>query len=285
MNDDLMNDTPLLARSYDTDKFLKQLIPFTEILNKSYDTDSFFRSLIKNLTDKPLWVKQAIYIELRDNIQRMSDMELLNAIDKNDLLQLYVPRLSIVGVKIAKYVNNPQSVNLSDDILNFLKQIDGVRNVIDLCYINKCSLKFFAQLIISLEEEGYIEHFRSDQISNIFRYLADEMDIASLMLRIRKINTVQLAKIRDKHESMVILNGPNFKLEDTIVSMNIIDKEFLSNLLVLKEGSDVVFLPAEDSKGLKIEQLHEDFQLMSAENNDVKKRSRSIYFYFKRQRA
>ena len=76
--------TPWIGKTIDTDKLIKNIIPSGDFLNKSFDTDSFFRSLVSSLTDKPFWVKQALFLELRDDIKRMTNVELLEALDKND---------------------------------------------------------------------------------------------------------------------------------------------------------------------------------------------------------
>lgn len=259
------------SKSYDTDTFLKNvLVNSADVLGKSYDTDTFFKSLLGNIVDKPFWVKQALFLELRDDIKKMTSVELLDVLDKNDLLQLYVPALSTLGKKVLEDKEYAKSINLSLDTTTLLQQIDGKKNVIDQCYTCCWTLKQFSRLIIDAEEKGFIQPIRSSQIINVFKFIADEIDIGTLLLKLNKITADQLSFASYTHQESqkAFTDEENTTLEDVLIRLNYVGKDQLNSLLVLKKASEVIFeneTVQAANKSLEIESLHESLEIMTSE--------------------
>lgn len=265
-------DTPWLGRSYDTDKIFERIISSSEFLNKSYDPSQFFKNLVNNITNKPYWVKQALFLELRDDIKRMTSIELLEAIDKNDLLQLYAPKTSSLGQKLINEPSFAASMNLSPMALSLIKQADGNKNVIDLCYDNKWPLKLFAQLIIEADSKGIIEEIRSKQILFIFKYIAEEISLSDLLVKLNKITIEQLshASYTLNQSQSAFDSLESTSIEEVLVRLNYIDKEKLNSLLVLKQASEIVFEGSNDpGSSLQLEGLQESINILASEKQMV----------------
>lgn len=259
------------AKTYDTDAFLKNILTNSaDVLGKTYDTDTFFKTLLNNIVDKPFWVKQALFLELRDDIKKMTSVELLDVLDKNDLLQLYVPTLSTLGKRVLQDAEYAKSIHLSDDMTNLLQQMDGKKNVIDQCYTCCWTLKQFSVLIIDAEEKGYIQPIRSSQIINVFKYIADQMDIGTLLLKLNKITPDQLSFAGYTHQESqkAFMEEENTTLEDVLIRLNYVGKDQLNSLLVLKKASEVIFeqdVVRQANNKLELESLHESLEIISAE--------------------
>lgn len=265
-------ETPWLGRSYDTDRLFERIISSSEFLNKTYDPGQFFKSLVNNITNKPYWVKQALFLELRDDIKRMTSIELIEAIDKNDLLQLYSPKVSALGKKILQDASFASTMNISPLVVSLMRQADGNKNVIDLCHDNRWSLKLFAQLIIEADSKGLIEEIRSRQILYIFKFLADQICMGDLLVKLNKITMEQLS-----HASFTLNQSQsafdtieNTTIEEVLVRLNYIDKEKLNSLLVLKQASEVVFEGSNDPEtSLQLEGLQESINILASEKQIV----------------
>lgn len=255
--------TSWMGKTIDTDAFVKQII-YSEFLNKSYDTDTFFKNLLERLLTKPIWVKQAIYMELRDDIKKISNLELLETLDKSDLLQLYIPIRSEFGEKVLADNEYIQSLNLSRDILIFLKRINGIKNVIDICYESSWTLKYVSQLIIQAEELGLIVEIRSKQILNLFNYIADNIDLGSLLIRMNKLTVEQLttANCLISKESKT-QNDENNCLEAILINLGYITGAEINNLMLLKKASEMLFTDEPQRPSEEIEILHENISIMS----------------------
>lgn len=234
---DNCNTTPWYNKPYDTDKIVKGLMHDGSLLNKHIDAEGFFKDIIKGLVNKPLWIKQAIYFELREDIKSMTNLELLESIDKNDLLQLYVPQLSILGkTTLREGTGDPI-------VLDFVRMIDGRKNVIDVCFENGWTLKNFAEMIIHAEEMGYIEKIRSSQVLNVFKYVAEQMDICTLLVKLEEITPEQYSfaqfSLSEMNRTFDIKQDAS--IEDVLVRMNYITKDQLNSLLILKEASVIEY--------------------------------------------
>lgn len=268
INDD---STPWYGKTVDTDNIIKQMLPQTdflktEFLNKSYDTDTFFKHMLIGIINKPLWVKQAIYVELRDDIKKMSNVELLEALDKNDLLQLYIPALSHLGEKIISDKAYAQKLNLSYDLQYYLAKIDGIKNVIDLCYENNWTLKYFSQLTIQAEEMGFISEIRSNQIINLFQFIADRIDIGTLLVRLNKITPEQITFANfSLSEANKTFDDDKITLESVIVKLGYLSQDRINSLLLLKKASEIVFCADPEEVSEEMEILQENISIMAEE--------------------
>ncbi|MEW5820729.1 MAG: hypothetical protein AB1782_11100 [Cyanobacteriota bacterium] len=262
-------DTPWYGKSYDTDHLIKKFIPSGDLFNKTLDR-TFFRSLLENITEKPYWVKQAIYLELRDDIKQMTNVDLLEAIDKNDLLQLYVPKLSTLGKKCLEDKGYAASLQLSEIMKRFLYQVDGHKNVVELCCSNRWNLKQFADIIIEAEEKGFVEHIKSNQILNVFKYIADELDIGTLLVRLNKITPDQLsfAEFTMNESNKAFAGDEETTLEEVLIRVNYVTKDQLNSLLVLKKASTIV-AASEQNTQADVEVLQESLEIITSEKQKV----------------
>lgn len=279
MENNSKQDSPWYAKSYDTDRLVQKIMPSGKnILTKNYDAEGFFKNALGPIINKPLWVKQAIYLELREDIKKLSSIDLLEELDKNDLLQLYVPRLSIIGMKIVNEKEFAKSQNISVDIMMFLKSIDNKKNVIDLCEANQQSLKQLSKAIIISEENGFIEPIRSNQIISIFKFIADKLDIGDLAVRLNLVTAEELSfarfSISEMNKTFDI--GESTKIEDILVRMNYISKEQLANILLLKEASDLIFENQMKNTSPEMEILQENIDMLLYEKSKVEEELKAV---------
>ncbi|MGD9581930.1 MAG: hypothetical protein AB7V50_11200, partial [Vampirovibrionia bacterium] len=226
--------------------------------------------LLGNIVDKPFWVKQAIFLELRDDIKKMTCVELLEVLDKNDLLQLYVPRLTSLGHKVLQDNDYANSLSLGVDMMTLIKNIDGKKNVIDQCYACSLTLKAFSNIIIDFEERGFVEPIRSSQIINVFKFIADRIDIGTLLLKLNKITADQLSFASYTHQEAqkAFIEEEDTSLEDILIRLNYVSKEQLNSLMLLKQASEIIFeFDNSTSKEccLELESLHESIEIITAE--------------------
>jgi hypothetical protein len=267
MPDKLQKEHPWYAKSYDTDSMIKKILPDGKLLTKHYDAEGFFKNIVESIISKPLWVKQAIYIELRDDIKNKSSLELIEALDKNDLLQLYTPVRSVLGHKIFNENDFASNNNVSPEMVNLLSHIDNRKNVIDLCYANQCTLKHFSELIIEAHENGYIENIRSKQIFAIFNYLAGQIDIGQLLVKLNKITPEQLSfanySISEMNKTFEV--SETNTLEEVLIRMNYIDKDRINSLLLLKEASEIKFEKLDDITKPDIDLMQENMDILTIE--------------------
>lgn len=247
MSQDAKNDKkPWYSKSYDTNQLFSPFISEDNILNKKYDTDSMFSRLVGEYLNKPLWVKQAIYLEMRDDIKRMSDIELLEELDKNDLLQLYIPTLTTLGINIVKSDNYATQFGISSEEKVVLSTINGQRNVIDLCITHEISLKDLAKFIIKCYENGILYKIRSNRIVYLLKYLADYISFGEYLVKTGKITENQLYEANKKVEEMEKAFGDTSDegLVNVLTRLGYIQEDVINNLLVLKKAS---LLQLEDS--------------------------------------
>jgi hypothetical protein len=269
---------PWYAKTYDTDNLFKKILPSGDLLTRSYDPETFFKQMLKDIVNKPLWVKQAIYIELRDDIKHMSNLELLEALDKNDLLQLYTPRLSIIGHKIINEETFATKDNVSSEMLNFLQQLDGRKNVIDLCFLNNWTLKHFSEIIIQANDKGYIDPIKSKQILTLFEFIADHIDMATLFEKLNKITPeqVQFARFSISEMNKTFEVEGSSSLEEVLVRMNYISKEQVNSLLILKQASEKVFEHPATGMSMELEALQENLEFLTNEKERIEEQIKTF---------
>ena len=259
------------SKTYDTNALLEKVLPKNTILNKTYDTDSLFKGIVEDLTNKPLWIKQAIYLELRDNIKQMSSIDLLEELDKNDLLQLYVPTLTTLGKSVCNNDELAVKFNLTLEQKSLLKSVNGIQNIVDLCMTNNITLQKIAAIILKSFDDGFINQVKSIKIKYLLQYISGEIDPGKYLLKTEKISDAQLKEAQQKWEKLKdTFDDPEEQcLEEFLANLGYVDKSEVNRLLVIKQASTTQFDSSVVSSKQRTASLQQDIDILIEEKNSL----------------
>lgn len=200
---------------------------------------SNFSKLQKLILDLPFWVKQILYIELRNDIKTYTDITKLDNKVKEDLVQSYVLTPSPLGkIYIQRRTTAftpPQNINPNHKAL--LKSLGLRKTIIEICQENRWSLIQCSQIIVECIENGLVEPISNNNISNIVYYISGRIRLGEYLLRNNKLSLDQVDKALYTQKEITEQVGKKTRIGELLVNLGYINESDKEEILNLKENS------------------------------------------------
>lgn len=152
---------------------------------------SQFKSILDSISLHPDWVKESLYIYLREELKAVSDLNKLSLVNIRDCIYLYVPKLSRAGQMFLESVKS-QDTNIDIRLYNFVNSVKMQKNLVDISQDNAWSLKTSCIFVLKAWEKNIILPTYSKIIYAQVRYIAGDIDIGEYLVRIGRITKEQL---------------------------------------------------------------------------------------------
>lgn len=231
---------------------------------------SLLDTFMDKLFDFPLWVKQVIYIRLKEHMETFLSEDFMTIKSENSF-HLYVPKLSYVG----KTELIEKTAKLDENIYLFLTQIEEENNIITIALNNFWTLEEIAKYFIFCCDNNYIKSPIPNSIMIMAGYLAGKYRTGEYFKRIGKINIDQLEHtIRIQKELREKGERPLFV--ELMIEFGYITEADSKALLIIKEQAQKRFIIDVDlvPKGKSLE--GEDTSKYRVEINDLKQENEKL---------
>lgn len=159
-----------------------------DLLHKAHTK---YRSFVAKLFEMPLWVKQAVYVELRQNISVESDIDYIDKLQEH-IIQLYVPELSCDAKRLMTNLSKFNSLHMNQR--KFLNDANEGLSLIEIAQSNNWSLKECSIFLLELLNDGYVEPFKDPFTHSFVLFLTGKIRIGEFLFRMQKISYEQLDK-------------------------------------------------------------------------------------------
>ena len=206
--------------------------------------NTYFDNVLQKIFELPLWVKQAIYAELKEHIKEQSPICALDSISKHNLIQLYKPFITLNGLKLIKGDDVAFLVDMSavtEDIKKLLISAEKKHRIIDICQTYSWKLGKTCKTITDAITLNLIEPTTSTYISSTIYFLGGKIRIGEYLVRTGKITVEQLdmALYSQKYteESM----GERIYLAQILLNMSYITAKDYENIIFLKDYGDELY--------------------------------------------
>lgn len=196
-----------------------------------------FKSVIKEVFELPLWIKQIIYIELKEQLE--SPQGYINIEKKEDCLQLFIPRLTYGGKKELEI----KAKNLSENTYLFLECAFGNISILEIAVKNNWSLYECSNYFLDALKSELISASPSPVIMGTSLFISGKIKLGEYFVKLNKITIEQLDKAlsRQKYLEESIEDRPG--LGEILVSLNFLNKNDLERILLLKEDCKKYYNP------------------------------------------
>lgn len=229
---------------------------------KKYSNITKLQKLILNL---PFWVKQTLYIELRDDIKKYTDVTKLDNKTKEDLVQSYVLTPSSLGrLYIQRKTSSftpPQ--NIDPKHRSLLKSLGLKKTILEVCQENSWSLIQCSKIIVECIEQGLIEPISNNNISNIVYYISGRIRLGEYLLRNNKLSLDQVDKALYTQKEISEQIGEKTKIGELLVNLGFINESDKEEILNLKENSKNVCDLVDETLELKAKMREMQLQIES----------------------
>lgn len=192
-----------------------------------------FDILIQQLSSLPLWVKQVIYAQMRNELESTMSKSTLEAFGPEHTLQLWVPEITRNGVL---ELERP-SGQFEQGILRLLHLIRFRKNVVNITIINNLSLEQCSIYLLQSIEKELVNPPRSAIILGTIEYLAGRVRLGEYLVKINRLTIEQLDQALRTQRAIEEAMGERTGIANVLINLGYIKKEDSEGILFLKEES------------------------------------------------
>ncbi|MEI7474584.1 MAG: hypothetical protein WCK67_07360 [bacterium] len=195
---------------------------------------NIFKKFIQGILDLPLWVKQIVYLELKEEFESDSSKRSLNFIKKDDCLQTYIPRLTFIGKKELE----TKAKKLQPVIYKFIEDVTSELSVIEIASNNGWSLAETASCIIMAMNNELLINPESVIVKGTALYLSGKIRLGEYFVKLGKITIEQLDEALRTQKYIEETIGDKTGLAEVLINLGYVTKDDTEAILLLKdEGS------------------------------------------------
>jgi len=245
------------------------------------------KSLLDTFTERlfefPLWVKQVIYIRLREHLETFLSDDFINE-KSHENFHLYRPSLSYIG----KTELLERTAGLDTNLYTFLALVEEGNDIITIALNNFWTLEEVSKYFIFCCEQNFIKSPVPNPIMIMAGYLAGKYRTGEYFKRIGKINIDQLEHtIRIQKELREKGERPQFV--ELMIEFGYVTEADSKALLVMKEQAskrfilDVSLIPEGMSlDGASVDKYIAEVNDLKQENAKLKSQLNKILLFLKK---
>lgn len=190
-----------------------------------------FKSFIKEISNLPVWIKQIIYMELKEQLENSTIKSCINMAKKEECLQLYIPKLTYKGKKELE----SKTKKHSKDINTFLEFAFQNFSIMEIAINNNWNLNKCSNCFIKAINADLIVNPSSSIVKGTALYMSGEIRLGEYFVKIEKITIKQLDEALNVQKHLEESLGDKQGLGKILVNLNFLNKNDTEGILLLKE--------------------------------------------------
>jgi len=233
-----------------------------------------FQSFINKHLELPLWLKQVLYLHLKNEFENLSILDSLHLFNKENCLQLYIPKITYIGKKELE----TKSKGLSINVYKFLEGVSQNLNIIEITINNNWTLSECSDYFMTAINAELLIPPESVFITGTALYLSGAIRIGEYFVKLGKVNIEQLGETLKAQKYIEETLQDKLKLGTILVDLGLATKIEIDGIVLLREESKKKYNPnsfilddsSEESGPLK------RITVLEAENAKLKEQLRKI---------
>jgi hypothetical protein len=201
-----------------------------------------FDNLMQQLSTLPLWVKQVIYAQLRQELEASLSKATLATFGPEHTLQLWAPEITRQGLQ---EIEKPTGM-LGQGMLKLLHLSRFHKNVLSITIMNNWSLEQASIYLLEALEKELISPARSKVILGTIDYLANRTRLGEYLVQINRLTIEQLDQALRTQRAIAEAMGESTGIANVLINLGYIKKEDSEAILFLKEESKKPFPGVQD---------------------------------------
>lgn len=197
-----------------------------------------YSSLVNRIKALPLWVKQAIICDLRNDIKDCTELSFVDTKSDYVVIQHFRPAISQKARRILENKDEYRTVDqLNTEHRYFLNSARSHMNMVEIAHANHWSLKQTCNILLDLVMDDLLEQIPNKNIHNSILYLTDKINLAVYLLRIKKLSNDDYNKALYTKKCTEDMNCET-TLTEVLVNLGYLTHNELANIVALKESSE-----------------------------------------------
>ena len=223
---------------------------------------NLFELYMDKIMSSPLWIKQVIYIKLRDTIKEKSCDSFLS-ISSCELYSIHIPILTFAGrTELAE-----KKFGFGENIYNFLQCCQDEMSIIDMCVSTYHAMSEVSKYYEFCMDEGLLEVPENAKIAAMSGFMAGKYRIGEYFRRAGMLSYEQLDEAIEEHKS-AIARGEEKLFGEVLCDMRLVNREEIITLMLFKDDADkrIILDPEQLPKSQMIHTNEKDMY-----ENEIKK--------------
>jgi hypothetical protein len=238
-----------------------------------------FKTFAKKHSELPLWVKQVLYLQLKGDFENLSILDSLNLFNKENCLQLHIPRLTYIGKKELEVKTRGLTLN----VYKFLEGAAQNLSVIEIAIENSWSLSECSSYFMTAVKAELVVSPASVGVLGTALYLSGIIRIGEYFVKLGKVNIEQLGETLKAQKYIEETLQDKLKLGSILIDLGLATKNEIEGIVLLKEESKkkynpnmVIFEESDLSDENNILKYKEKITALEKENEKLKEQIRKI---------
>ena len=187
---------------------------------------NFLKQFLEKISNFPSWIKEIIYVQLSEQIDKENDLAYIFA--------TYKPVLTYKGKCELDYKKS----NFDMNIYNILEYCDNDSSISEITLNTYMSMEEIANYFLFCVDEGYLQIPDNSQILNIAGFLAGKYRTGEYFVQNGIISEAELDKAVDNYNN----KKENKKFGQSLVDLGLITQKQLDIILSIKEEAKKRFV-------------------------------------------
>ena len=217
---------------------------------------------MENLYKFPLWIKQAIYINLSTDLKKYLSQDFISA-QQDELFHVYQPKLSELG---EQELENKDSC-WDDNIYTFLNCCKNNMNLVEIALAGSFSMEEMAKAFTFCMDQKYFTEDIPVLVSALAGFIAGKYRTGEYFIRAGKMSIDDLEKVLARQQELQS-KGKHVFIAELMVQMGIIKEKDMRSVMLIKEEAGKKFVLTDDNIP-KVISEEQDLDIL-AENQKLK---------------
>ncbi len=200
-------------------------------------TNKTFEQIYQQLMSLPLWVKQVIYVVLKQDLEKLISTKTLSAFNTDDTLQLWQPQLLTEGESYLQQAQN----RYDTDLLKLLYHSHKSRTVMDITILNQWTLEKACSVILDAWKQELITQPGSKIVRATVLFISGDIRIGEYLVQTDRITEAQLDQALRTQDYIAQSMDERAGIAEVMINLNYINRQDSESILFLKEESKKPF--------------------------------------------
>ncbi len=185
----------------------------------------------------PLWVKQVLYVKLKEDMQKHNCVEFLDK-SSDKLLALYSPLLTYAG----KDELLKKNAGLDANIYTFLKLCSADYTILDISLNMFLTMEETSKYFMFCIEQGYVERPESNEIYAMAGFISGKFKTGEYFQSNKTLSMMQVQEGLSEQKKIDSYGGKHLKFLEVLDTIGLLKEDDYKIIFLLQEEAKKRFV-------------------------------------------
>jgi hypothetical protein len=197
-----------------------------------------YDKLLQAVAQLPLLSKQVLYVLLKRWLESRLSQHTLEKMDADNLLQLWVPQLTHMGMQTLQQLGAGNESSMSTHpMFRLLRCVHAKCTVSQICVVNHWTLAEGCMLLNQAIQKEWLIPSPSGLVVGAVMFITDQIRLGEFLLRLGKVTSEQLDQGLKTQQYAWEVMGQRSAIGNILMNLGYVSKEDIEGILLMKQES------------------------------------------------